>query len=60
MKRTPIVALVIVAAAAGAATAHTMSDGHLELVLVGFQEAGIEIYLGDDTGDWRDRGEPRR
>jgi hypothetical protein len=27
-------------------------DGLLDLVLVGFKEAGIEIYLGDGTGSW--------
>jgi len=37
----------------GAQLADLNSDGRLDLVLVGFQEAGIEIYLGDETGDWR-------
>jgi hypothetical protein len=27
-------------------------DGHLDLVLVGFQKAGLEVYLGDGTGNW--------
>jgi len=27
-------------------------DKRLDLVLVGFQKAGIEIYLGDGTGTW--------
>ena len=27
-------------------------DQRLDLVLVGFQKAGIEIYLGDGTGTW--------
>ena len=27
-------------------------DGSLDLVLLGFQKAGIEIYLGDGTGTW--------
>jgi hypothetical protein len=28
-------------------------DGHLDLILVGFQKAGIEIYFGDGTGNWK-------
>jgi FG-GAP-like repeat len=28
-------------------------DGELDLVLLGFQKAGIEVYLGDGTGDWK-------
>ena len=27
-------------------------DGHLDLILVGYEKAGIEIYLGDGTGNW--------
>jgi hypothetical protein len=27
-------------------------DGHLDLVLVGYERAGIEIYFGDGTGNW--------
>jgi hypothetical protein len=27
-------------------------DGHLDLVLVGFQKAGLEVYLGDGSGNW--------
>jgi FG-GAP-like repeat len=28
-------------------------DGQLDLVLLGFQKAGIEVYLGDGTGNWK-------
>jgi hypothetical protein len=28
-------------------------DGQLDLVLLGFQKAGIEVYFGDGTGNWR-------
>ncbi len=28
-------------------------DGSLELILVGFQKAGIEIYYGDGEGNWK-------
>lgn len=28
-------------------------DGKLDLVLLGFEKAGIEIYLGDGAGHWR-------
>lgn len=28
-------------------------DGHLDLILLGFQKARIEIYVGDGTGSWR-------
>jgi hypothetical protein len=28
-------------------------DGHLDLILLGYQKAGIEVYFGDGTGDWR-------
>jgi hypothetical protein len=28
-------------------------DGHQDLILLGFEEAGLEIYLGDGTGTWR-------
>jgi hypothetical protein len=27
-------------------------DGHLDLILVGYKDAGIEIYFGDGTGNW--------
>jgi hypothetical protein len=27
-------------------------DGHLDLILVGYQTAGIEVYLGDGMGNW--------
>ena len=28
-------------------------DGQLDLILLGFQKAGIEVYLGDGPGNWR-------
>jgi hypothetical protein len=28
-------------------------DGQLDLVLLGYRTAGIEIYLGDGTGNWK-------
>src|SRR2546422_947704 len=28
-------------------------DGHLDLILLGFKTAGLEVYLGDGTGNWR-------
>lgn len=28
-------------------------DGHLDLVLVGYEKSGIEVYVGDGTGDWK-------
>jgi hypothetical protein len=28
-------------------------DGRLDLILLGFQKAGIEIYFGDGTGNWQ-------
>jgi hypothetical protein len=28
------------------------ADGHLDLILLGFQTAGIEVYFGNGTGDW--------
>lgn len=37
----------------GAQLADLNGDGHVDLVLVGFQKAGIEIYLGNGTGNWR-------
>src|SRR2546425_549256 len=27
-------------------------DGHLDLILVGYQRAGIEVYFGDGKGNW--------
>src|SRR2546427_785509 len=27
-------------------------DGHLDLILVGYEKVGIEIYFGDGTGNW--------
>jgi hypothetical protein len=27
--------------------------GHLDLILLGYEKAGIEIYSGDETGDWK-------
>src|SRR5438132_1032126 len=28
-------------------------DGHLDLILLGYRTAGIEVYLGDGRGNWR-------
>src|SRR6267143_1199356 len=28
-------------------------DGHLDLIIVGYDKAGIEVYLGDGTGNWK-------
>jgi len=28
-------------------------DGHLDLILVGYEKTGLEIYLGDGTGNWK-------
>jgi hypothetical protein len=28
-------------------------DGHLDLILVGYEKAGIEIYFGDGNGNWK-------
>src|SRR6266404_2734207 len=28
-------------------------DGYLDLILVGYEKAGLEIYLGDGTGNWK-------
>jgi VCBS repeat protein/FG-GAP repeat protein len=28
-------------------------DGHLDLILVGYLKTGLEVYLGDGTGNWR-------
>src|SRR2546422_4116609 len=28
-------------------------DGHLDLILLGYRNAGIEVYFGDGTGNWR-------
>jgi hypothetical protein len=28
-------------------------DGHLDLILVGYEKVGIEVYFGDGTGNWR-------
>jgi hypothetical protein len=28
-------------------------DGHLDLVLLGYEKAGIEVYFGDGTGNWK-------
>src|SRR2546426_7892221 len=27
-------------------------DGHLDLILVGYEKVGIEVYFGDGTGNW--------
>lgn len=36
----------------GAQLADVNGDKQLDLILMGFQKAGIEIYLGDSTGSW--------
>ena len=28
-------------------------DGHLDLILLGYRTAGLEVYLGDGTGNWK-------
>jgi len=28
-------------------------DGHLDLILVGYEKVGIEVYFGDGTGNWK-------
>jgi hypothetical protein len=28
-------------------------DGQLDLILVGYETAGLQVYLGDGTGNWR-------
>jgi hypothetical protein len=28
-------------------------DGHLDLILLGYQSAGIEVYFGDGKGNWK-------
>jgi hypothetical protein len=38
---------------AGAQPADLNEDGRLDLVLVGFQRSGLQIYFGDGTGDWK-------
>jgi FG-GAP-like repeat/FG-GAP repeat len=38
---------------AAAQLADLNGDGKLDLVLLGYLKAGIEIYLGDGTGDWK-------
>jgi VCBS repeat protein len=37
----------------GAQLADLNEDGHLDLILLGFRQAGVEVYLGDGTGNWR-------
>src|SRR5499426_1206625 len=37
----------------GAQLADLNGDGQLDLVLLGFQKAGIEVYLGDGKGNWK-------
>jgi hypothetical protein len=37
----------------GAQLADLNADGHLDLILLGFERAGIEIYFGDGRGNWR-------
>jgi hypothetical protein len=36
----------------GAQLADLNEDGHLDLVLLGYGQVGIEVYLGDGTGNW--------
>jgi hypothetical protein len=36
----------------GAQLADLNSDGHLDLILLGYRKAGIEVYFGDGTGNW--------
>jgi hypothetical protein len=38
---------------AGAQLGDLNGDGHLDMVLLGFLKAGIEVYFGDGTGSWR-------
>jgi len=28
-------------------------DGQLDLILVGYEKAGVQVYFGDGTGNWR-------
>src|SRR4029077_12727445 len=28
-------------------------DGHLDLILLGYEKAGIEVYLGDGRANWK-------
>ena len=37
----------------GARLADLDRDGDLDLVLLGYQKAGLEIHLGDGTGNWK-------
>lgn len=37
----------------GAQLADLNGDGHLDLILLGFQKAAIEVYYGDEKGNWR-------
>jgi len=37
----------------GAQLADLNGDGQLDLVLLGFQKVGIEVYLGDGRGNWK-------
>jgi hypothetical protein len=36
----------------GAQLADLNSDGHLDLILLGYANAGIEVYFGDGTTNW--------
>src|SRR2546422_583579 len=36
----------------GAQLADVNGDGHLDLILLGYRNAGIEVYFGDGTGNW--------
>jgi hypothetical protein len=36
----------------GAQLADLNGDGHLDLILLGYRNAGIEVFFGDGTGNW--------
>lgn len=36
----------------GAQLAELNADGHLDLILLGYRNAGIEVYFGDGMGNW--------
>jgi len=38
---------------AAAQLADVNGDGYLDLILVGYEKAGIKVYLGDGTGNWK-------
>jgi hypothetical protein len=37
----------------GAQLADLNDDGHVDLILLGYEKGGIEIYFGDGTGKWK-------